>query len=152
MKRIPLTQGHEALVDDCDYEYLMQWKWGLLQGRSTKQYANRGERKDGEYRKILMHREVMRHCDLEGMEVDHINQDSLDNRRSNLRVVTKSKNQHNSKVRKDSTTGIRGVSKKGSRFIARIQIEKDRKYLGTFDTVEQAEEAVNGAKRIFATC
>ena len=35
MKSIQLTQGKVALVDDADYEYLNQWKWHTLNGRST---------------------------------------------------------------------------------------------------------------------
>ena len=145
MKKIQLTQGNEALVDDCDYDFLMQWKWGSQKGSSRQRYATRGQRIDGKYCKILMHREVMREHDLSGLEVDHINQDSLDNRRSNLRAVTKSVNQHNSKVRKDSKTGVRGVGRRGARFVARVQKNNTRKFLGCFDTIEQAEEAVNGA-------
>ena len=35
MKTIPLTQGKEAIVDDCDYDYLMQWKWFCVKQRGN---------------------------------------------------------------------------------------------------------------------
>lgn len=91
-KQILLTQDKFAIVDDEDFEYLNQWKWKL----STNGYAIRcpsnGKTEDGRYKytTIRMHRVIMKPSF--GFETDHINFDRLDNRRSNLRNVTKDEN------------------------------------------------------------
>jgi hypothetical protein len=146
MATIALTNGTDVLVDDCDRAWLSEWEWHLNKG-----YAACGQRRrrDGVYRKVLMHR-LIALCmglDLTGREVDHINRDRLDNRRSNLRAVSKSVNQHNSKLRADSSTGVKGVSvnRQGS-YVARLQVNKCRMYLGRFSTLEEACVARNMAE------
>lgn len=78
-KRIPLTQGGSALVDDVDFEWLSAHKWQ----RNLHGYAVRDAR--------MMSREVIEKSqgiDLRGLVVHHVNGDCLDNRRSNLKVLT----------------------------------------------------------------
>ena len=72
-----------------------------------------------------------------GMEVDHKNHNGLDNRRQNLRIATKQQNMFNL-PKTNLTTGFRGVTKKGSLFTARVSSEKERLYLGVFNTAEEA--------------
>lgn len=86
---IPLTQGKFALVDEADYEWLNQWNWQLSNG-----YAVRSRRiPKGKRQAIYMHRVV---CNAPiGTEVDHLDSDGLNNRRSNLRIATTSQNQRN---------------------------------------------------------
>ncbi len=90
MREIQLTQGQVALVDSEDYERLNQFKWyASKQGKGKKFYAVRcidTRHKDGKYKKIWLHREVMNCPD--GMVVDHLSGVGLDCRRSNLEVVT----------------------------------------------------------------
>lgn len=116
VKRIPLrnrageTVAH-ALVDDEDYEGLTAWRWSHF--NST--YASRGETRktNGKVtwsRTHLMHRQVLglKHGDRQ--EGDHINGNGLDNRRSNLRVVTKAQNAENQqRKRKGTSSKYRGV-------------------------------------------
>ena len=89
----------------------------------------------------------LHHCiigrPLNGMQVDHRNGDGLDNRRCNLRIVTVSQNQHNSKIRCDNSTGFKGVSfnKRISKYTSQIQIEGKRVFLGYFNTPEDAAKA-----------
>lgn len=99
MREIPLTQGMVALVSDEDYEKVSQYKWhASLESRGTKWYACRRETIDGKRVKIRMHRFVM------GLPpgkddprvVDHINHNSLDNRRENLEVITQEENMQRS--------------------------------------------------------
>ncbi len=86
MKKITLPQGIFAIVDDGDFEWLNQWRWSLASG-----YARRCTRKtEGHRRWVLMHRVINKTP--HGMETDHINGDRLDNQKSNLRTVDKSKN------------------------------------------------------------
>ena len=74
--------------------------------------------------------------------VDHINHDSLDNRRCNLRVATIRQNAQNMRVRSDNTSGYKGVYKhsKGG-FVAQIWVKSEHRYLGYFATPELAHEA-----------
>lgn len=136
MKTIPLTQGQFALVDDADYEWLSRWKWCVLFTDSVF-YATRSRcLSDAPGSKtILMHREVLNAPD--GFETDHINGDGLDNRRENLRLATHALNQRNGHRRTPTRLGLPvGVSAHGNKFQARIG--HDRKYLGSFASVEEA--------------
>lgn len=75
--------------------------------------------------------------------IDHINGDPSDNRICNLRAASRSQNAANSKIRKDSTTGLKGVSwhPQSKKWRARISSGKIRKCLGLFDSVEDAHLA-----------
>ena len=100
MKKIPVSNGEAfALVDDEDYDRLIKYPWYISRTIKYKRaitclcfYEN------GKARKFSspMHRFVMNTP--RGMETDHINGDTLDNRKSNLRVCTKSQNMANRKV------------------------------------------------------
>ena len=82
-KRIPLTQGRFAIVDDTDFEWLNQWKWHARKCRGKVYAARRRRKEEGTGSEImLMHREIL--GTPPGMDSDHINRDTLDNRRSNL--------------------------------------------------------------------
>src|SRR5437879_4118875 len=108
MKKIPLTQGQFAIVDDADFLELSQFSW-YAQKQRHGFYAVRCIRDEkGNQRTILMHREIMRTQD--GFDTDHINNDKLDNRRENLRICTASQNMQNKDIRSDSTSGFKGVS------------------------------------------
>lgn len=135
MKRIALTQGKYALVDDEDYERLVQHKW----------YYNRGYAVRGASPKILMHRVVNETP--EGKETDHINMDKLDNRKSNLRTATRKQNAVNRGTQSNNTSGYKGVSwHKGSRkWCAYIIKDKKTKFLGYFKDKKQAALAHDNA-------
>lgn len=76
-------------------------------------------------------------------EIDHENLVRTDNHWTNLRSATSGQNLMNKKVRRDSTTGMKGViqSNGSPRFQARIQADGRFYHLGTFETAEQAAEA-----------
>jgi phosphatidylethanolamine-binding protein (PEBP) family uncharacterized protein len=139
MKKIPLTKGRFALVDDDDFAELMKFKWMF----SCFGYAVRSCRinKAGVTKKqtVWMHRVI---CNTpEGMLTDHINKDKLDNRRANLRVCTKSENGMNRGVQSNSKTGYKGVFFDGPRFKACITINGVQKHLGSYKTKEEAHLA-----------
>jgi len=80
-------------------------------------------------------------------ELDHINHDKADNRFSNLRDVMKFENQQNRKsARVDNKAGLLGVSPLGNRFVAQIQVNKQKLHLGVYETPEQAHQAYLSAK------
>lgn len=81
-------------------------------------------------------------------EVDHINGDRSDNRLSNLRAVSRQGNMRNTCVRKDSATGVTGVSyaKRDDVFIAYIGVGGKTKVLGRFPTVEEAKSCRKAAE------
>lgn len=145
MKKLKIKHKNKflyTLLDDEDYKELSKFKWGTVGKKYI--YAARGTRKNKLYKKILMHRYIMK-CP-KNLMVDHINGNTLDNRRSNLRIVSRANNLQNSKLRSDSNCNYKGVSFKKNHFIARIQINKNKRlYLGQFETEKEAAHAYNKA-------
>lgn len=134
MKAIPLTRGMVAKVDDADYEWLSQHKWYA----SVRGYA---VQRDG----TRMHRVL-----LPGVpEVDHVNQDKLDNQRHNLRPATHQQNTANTRRRKDNTSGFKGVIwyNRDRCWLAVITILGRRKHLGYFEVAKDAALAYDEAAR-----
>lgn len=89
MKEIKLTKGFSTLVDDEDYDYLMQWKWFARKSKN-KYYASRSIRINKKQFMIQMARVIMNTPN--GMEPDHYNHNTLDNQRSNLLNCTHQEN------------------------------------------------------------
>jgi len=110
MKRISLTQGKEALVDDQDYAHLMQWRWHAVRSRKSFYAARKVRRLDGKQETIFMHREVAARCGQSWRQVDHRDRDSLNNQRSNLRAATTAENGANRGLRRNNRSGAVGVS------------------------------------------
>ncbi len=85
-------------------------------------------------------------------QIDHINRDKLDNRIGNLRDVAQAINQHNrASARADNKSGRLGVSfqRRAGKWIAQIQANNKRHFLGYHATPEAAQEAYRAAKRVF---
>jgi hypothetical protein len=108
MREIQLTQGQIALVDDEDYEYLSQWKWFAHWSDYTQSYyAHRMDGKFPNRKVVIMARELMRTP--KGMKCDHINHDTLDNQKENLRNVTDTQNNMNSRTYKNNKLGEKNI-------------------------------------------
>jgi hypothetical protein len=132
MKRIALTQGQYALVDDEDYERLNQVKWYAHENYKTF-YAQRTiSTINGRRRIIHMHHEVIGIPPREFIS-DHKNGNGLDNQRHNLRHVTHRQNGQNRKNQK-KTSQYPGVSWHSGRkkWVAQIQLYGKIKNLGGF--------------------
>jgi hypothetical protein len=71
-------------------------------------------------------------------QIDHINGIKNDNRLCNLRVVTNKQNHENRGAQKNNTSGFKGVTKRGNKFISQIMHNRKQHYLGIFETAEQA--------------
>mgnify|MGYP001571940764 CR=1 FL=1 len=148
MKKIPLTQGRFAIVDDTDFWALALHKWCLMGGQGygrNIEYATRTDYSKGKRNKkvIRMHRVIL---GLNGKEMcDHVNGNGLDNRRSNLRICNRAQNRINTKNNRNNTSGFKGVSKYGSKWVARIGINFERVKLGVFETRNEAAKVYQEA-------
>jgi hypothetical protein len=136
VRYIPLTRGMHAIVDAADYEWLSQYKWQVAPAATGRSYyAKRVYHK----RLILMHREIMNPP--KGKFVDHINGNSLDNRRCNLYVCMQTENIQNSRPRCDSKSRFRGVYPRDGKWYGRIKHKGQIYHLGTFDDEIEAAKA-----------
>lgn len=140
MKIIPLTQGQFAQVDDEDFEWLTKWDWGVSRNRKNGHiYAMRSFG----YPKrvsIRMHREILNITD-KNIQVDHIDHNTLNNQRYNLRKSTHAENQQNRTSYKGSSSIYLGVSwsKEKCKWEANIKT----KFLGYFISELEAAIAYN---------
>lgn len=156
VRRIPLTQGQYALVDDEDYGWLIRWKWTVAKGRAVR--SERVSETPGITRhnrkKIQMHRVIL--GARPGEQVDHINRDKLDNRRENLRIATGSQNQHNKaaillRKGKETSSVYKGVSwnRKKRKWWVGIAVNGKTIHVGRFnDEVEAAKAYDEAARRL----
>lgn len=136
MRKIKLSQGKYAIVDDNDFEWLNQWKWYL---GSNKRYATRCKSRKLGKKRVYLHRLIM--DAKKGEEVDHINGDKIDNRRENLRICTTMQNKHNYKIPITNTSGYKGVGwhKRDKKWTARIRVNYKLIHLGYYvDKIEAA--------------
>lgn len=133
-----------ALIDADDAAWANQWRWSL----STGGYVHRGTFIGGVRRTHRLHRELLGLVPGDGLEADHINHDRLDNRRSNLRVVSRSGNQQNRSGNRQATSSYRGVSRAaGGRWQAHIKVNGKGINLGSFDDERVAGEAARLARQ-----
>ncbi len=147
MKMIPLTRGQFALVDDEDFDWLSKYKWNL----NSQGYAMTGIYCPGyaAYKGSIgrqMHRIILNV--LPGFEIDHINGNTLDNRRANLRLCNRNQNARNRGVSRNNTSGFKGVTwrEDRKRWVATIGFEKRKRTLGYFKDIKQAVEAYKNAE------
>jgi hypothetical protein len=155
MRKIKLTQGKYALVDDDKYEYLNQWKWNYhITNRDKTGYAVRlTSRKNPPRKTIRMHRVVLNYFG--PLFVDHINRNGIDNRRSNLRLATKNQSIYNKSYSCNNKNKAKGVTQVKDKhgapkyWIARVTESGKRHYLGVFKSKRSALIAYNkAAKRL----
>lgn len=147
MKEIQLTKGRVSLVDDEDFEMLNKHKWICQTTPNGFEYAAR--RTNGAI--LLMHRFLLNPS--KGFIVDHANGDTLDNRRSNIRIATQSQNRMNARIRNDNTHGERGIifekRPRKNPWYAVIQLHGKKISLGAFPTKEMAVVARRNATERF---
>lgn len=142
MRFIILSDGRTAKVDDEDYERLSEWSWNGSGG-----YAKRQATKNNEFN--FMHRMVMNAP--KNVHVDHINRDTLDNRKENLRFASQAENSWNAGLSRRNKVGLKGVSvcNKTGKYKATIVVHRRQIWLGRFDTALLAHNAyVTAAKKL----
>jgi hypothetical protein len=125
-----------ATVDAADYEWLSQYRWHARFDKGGHLvYAARATHfwKDGKHyrRSILMHREIMQPP--EGMVVDHINSNGINNRRCNMRICTQAQNVQNRRPPASEKSRFIGVWREGKKWRAAIRCKGEHFGLGLFE-------------------
>ena len=138
-KSILTTSGEVVLIDDEDYPLVSTYSWYMINNGYAITIINK--------KTVLMHRMIM---DVKkGQEIDHINHNKLDNRRSNLRIASRSQNVQNKPRQKGGTSMYKGVFKDrarpNSKWRAAITVNGRVKYLGLFATQVEAAQAYDKA-------
>lgn len=150
MKEIKVGRDHVAMVDDADYDLVSRYRWNRRKSnRSRTIYAFTNvdmhgnplttyQAKHQESKDVYMHKLIT------GFDqTDHINNDGLDNQRTNLREATASQNQANTfKQRGSYSSQFKGVSwdKRKKKWRACIKVYGKYKHIGHFiDEVEAAK-------------
>lgn len=142
MKKIPLTKGQFALVDDSDFDWLNQYKWYAIKTRNGFKAAR--------LKTVLMHRVILGLRDPKILG-EHRDGNGLNNQRSNLRTATKRQNEQGFiTLRAGKTSRFRGVyfHKHTNKWMARIQSGPEQScYLGIFSDEVSAALAYDQASR-----
>lgn len=139
MKRIPLTHGLYALVDDIDYNKLKDYPWCLVwknKSNTVAYVSTRVSRK-----KTKMHHLILKKKD--GYVVDHLDKNPLNNQRFNLRHLTISQNNLNRRIPINNTTGYTGIvyRAKTNRWLVNIGFNNRRIHIGSYLSFEEAKRA-----------
>ena len=141
-KKIKLTQGKFALVDDDDYKKLNKHKWFAVKYHKTY-YAKRNAKVNNKWKPIYMHRVIMQLRQGDGKELDHQNRNGLDNQKTNLRIVSRSENMRNNGKFLNSKSGYTGVYwyEPLRKWHAQICINYKNIHLGYFPKKDEAIKA-----------
>jgi len=138
--KIQLTQGKKATVSKEDYTFINQFRWSYFRAGRSEYASTRINKKT-----VYMHRLIM--VAQKGQEVDHKNNNGLDNRRTNLRICTSSQNKANQRLRVDNKTGYRGINfdKQTGKYRARISFNGKDYSLGRHKFLKDAVRARRAA-------
>lgn len=150
MNSIPLNHGLQALVDKEDVQVLSSYKWCAMKNRSGAWGAvtHKWQSASRSAKRIHMHRLIMACPD--GMVVDHINGNRLDNRKANLRICTVEENNRNRKKHNGGTSRYKGVCRKvenSNSWTVYIAARGRSFYLGSYSTEKEAALVYDRAAR-----
>lgn len=132
MTTVTLSAGMVSMIDECDVELLKGGRW--YADKHKFGYYARGYAYSGDGAMIYMHRVIMSLKRGDKRVVDHINHDTLDNRRANLRVCSSSLNVRNQVPAIIGKYGFRGIEKTsyGNKFRARFMVDGKVNFRGRF--------------------
>lgn len=133
--KIELTRGFVTQVDRIDEGLVSDLNWWAC-GRAPHIYAASGHNYKGK-KQVYLHRLIT--GALPHQKVDHINGNTLDNRRANLRLCSHAQNMRNRKAQKNSSRKYKGVGK--NKTCATFTASAGGKYIGSFKTAEEAARA-----------
>ena len=138
--KITTASGVLILADAADYDLLSKYSWCI----SNTGYAVANIN----YKVIRMHRYILGLSEPTKI-IDHINGNTLDNRKVNLRYCTNTENSRNCRLSKNNTSGVSGVNliKSSGRYRARIMVNRKEIRLGHFKTFEEAAKARREAEK-----
>jgi len=142
--KIKLTQDQWALVSKKDYKRLNKYRWCAYWNKNIKSYyAARGVKlPNGKWILVQMSRDILGLRKGDKRQADHIDHDTLDNRRCNIRIVTNSQNQHNRR-------NVKGYYKYGNKYEAKIMVNGKHIHLGYYNTPAEAHQAYLDAKKTY---
>jgi hypothetical protein len=136
--------GHTVIVDDDDAHLATSFKWRVREYSGGNFRACYNLQNNGTQKTLFLHRQICQPP--ECMVVDHINGNSLDNRRANLRICTQAENLRNKRAYANNKTGLKGVHRVSSNsYRAMISVDKNSIDLGCYPTPEQAHNAYQHA-------
>ena len=144
MKIIELTQGRFTVVNDEDYALVSSSKWFCsARGYAVRSYKGKG---------LYLHRVLLGLVPGDGILVDHIDNDKLNNTRKNLRVCTHVENCRNRRKHLDNTSGFKGVffmrdHERKRPWVARIGVNGKATHIGNYKTKEEAARAYDKAAK-----
>lgn len=144
-------KGYDVLVDDSDSERILAMSWRVKTQKYGAVYFITNIRKGSETHTMLLHRFIL-DCETgDGKIVDHIDGDTLNCQRCNLRFVTKQQNNWNKGLNRTSTTGFKGVSyrKDIGKYRSRINFNGREIVLGYYTRPEDAGQAYKEASLRF---
>jgi len=154
MREIKLTQDKVALVDDEDFDRVSALTWSAHLENKEYYYAVHSINCEGKKKQIRMHRFILNVSNPK-IYVDHVNGDTLDNRKENLRLASNSENSRNLTRQRTNISGYRGVFKAPDSYKTRpwkagIKYNNKNKHLGYFATPEEAARVFDkAAKELF---
>ena len=158
MKQLKTTQGDYFKVDDKDFTYLNSFKWSTnINDWTGQKYARTflsplSRHLSGGNKEISLHRLILGLKYRDGKIADHINMDTQDNTRKNLRVLTVSESNMNRRTHKNNKSGFKGVRWRFGAWRACLQYQKRKIDIGKFKTKEEAAIAYNEyAKKLFGS-
>lgn len=136
------THGdHAVYFDDEDLDLIKKYRWSIWKSMTGKFYAFHSWKRDGEEVSIKMHRLVMRHENKRLPLIDHLDGNTLNNKKSNLRIAEHSQNSMNRGKTKRNKSGYKGVTKKKNRYVVNIVVR------GTIYRGGSFTNAIDAAKK-----
>jgi hypothetical protein len=140
------SKKEQILIDKDDYELVKNYSWNCYGGYARTFFKKNG----GKLKSISMHRLILNKPN--NTNIDHINGNGLDNRRSNLRLASVQQNGCNRKVGSNNTSSYKGVifHKRDKKYQSSIKYKGKRSYLGYYNNAEDAAKAYDeAAKKLF---